>query len=159
MNKLLLLFIVLNVANVMLQTFKTLCTVNSGKWMAAFTNALAYGFYTIVIVYMMCDLPLLTKAAVVGGCNLVGVFIVKYLEERNRKDKLWKIEFTIKEEHFQDVLKYLSANELPYNYTKMPKNYIAFYAFCNTQKESDQVKKIINRYDAKYFVSESKALV
>lgn len=41
----------------------------------------------------------------------------------------------------------------------MPKNYIAFYAFCNTQKESDQVKKIINRYDAKYFVAESKALI
>ena len=159
MNELLLLFIVLNIANVMLQTFKTLCTVNSGKWMAAFTNALAYGFYTIVIVYMMCDLPLLVKAAIVGGCNLIGVFIVKYIEEAKRKDKLWKIEFTVKDCCFQDIINYLDENEIPYNYTRMPQQYIAFYAFCNNQKESTRVKTIIDTYGAKYFVSESKSLV
>ena len=159
MNELLLLFIVLNIANVMLQTFKTLCTVNSGKWMAAFTNALAYGFYTVVIVYMMCDLPLLTKAIIVGGCNLVGVFIVKHLEEKHRRDKLWKIEFTVKDCCFQNILQYLDGKRIPYNYTKMPQHYIAFYAFCNTQKESEQVKKLIDTYGAKYFVSESKSLV
>ena len=159
MNELLLLFIVLNIANVMLQTFKTLCTVNSGKCMAALMNALAYGFYTVVIVYMMCDLPLITKAIIVGVCNLIGVFIVKYLEERNHKDKLWKIEFTVKDCCFQDILRYLDENCIPYNYTKMPQHYIAFYAFCNTQQESERVREIIETFRAKYFVSESKYLM
>lgn len=158
MNNLLLLFIVLNIANVMLQTFKTLCTVNSGKWMAAIMNALAYGFYTIVIVYMMCDLPLLVKAAIVGGCNLIGVYIVKYLEEKKKKDKLWKIEFTVKDCCFQEILNYLDSGNIPYNYTKMPQDYVAFYAFCNTQAESEQVRDIITDYGARYFVSESKSL-
>ena len=71
MNELLLLFIVLNVVNVILQTFKTLCTVNGGKYTAAIINAAAYGFYTIIVIYMMCDLPILTKAFVIGMCNLV----------------------------------------------------------------------------------------
>ncbi len=156
---LLLLFIILNIANVMLQTFKTLCTVNSGKWMAAFMNALAFGFYTIVIVYMMCDLPLLVKAGIVGACNLIGVFIVKYLEERHRKDKLWKIEFTVKEEHLEAIKEFLSKSKVPYNYIRMPQNYVAFYVFCSTRDESRGIQKLINNYNAKYFVSESKSLI
>lgn len=158
MTNLLLLFVALNIANVMLQTIKTLCTVNSGKWMAAIMNAVAYGFYTIVIVYIMCDLPLITKALVVGGCNLIGVYIVKYLEERQLKDKLWKIEFTVRDCCFQEIINYLE-NNIPYNYTKMPQGYVAFYAFCNTREESEKVRKIIEKCGAKYFVSESKSLL
>lgn len=159
MNELLLLFIVLNVVNVILQTFKTLCTVNGGKYSAAFINALAYGFYTIIVIYMMCDLPILTKALVIGLCNLIGVFIVKYIEERRLKDKLWKIEFTVKNCCFQEILNYLDSNKVPYNYTKMPQSYIAFYAFCQTRTESEKVKNLIDKYGAKYFISESKSLL
>lgn len=159
MTELLLLFIALNISNVMLQTIKTLCTVNSGKWTAAIMNALAWGFYTIVIVYMMCDLPLVTKSIVVGLCNLIGVFIVKYFEEKQLKDKLWKIEFTVKDCCFQEITESLDFHSIPYNYTKMPQHYVAFYAFCNTREESIKVNKIIDKYGAKYFVSESKSLV
>lgn len=158
MNELLLLFIVLNIANVMLQTFKTLCTVNSGKIVAAVVNALAYGFYTIVVIYMMCDLPIMTKALIVGVCNLVGVYIVKYIEETRLKDKLWKIEFTVKNCCFQDIVSKLEAQSIPYNYTKMPQHYVAFNSFCNTKSESEKVKTIINAFGAKYFVTESKSL-
>ena len=158
MNELLLLFIVLNVVNVILQTFKTLCTVNGGKYTASIINALAYGFYTIIVIYMMCDLPILTKAFVIGICNLVGVFIVKYIEERRLQDKLWKIEFTVKNCCFQEILNYLDSNKVPYNYTRMPQNYVAFYAFCQTRAESEKAKQLINKYGAKYFVSENKSL-
>lgn len=159
MNELLLLFIVLNVVNVILQTFKTLCTVNGGKYTASLINALAYGFYTIIVIYMMCDLPILTKAVVIGLCNLVGVFIVKYIEERRLQDKLWKIEFTVKSCCFQEILNYLDTNKIPYNYTKMPQSYIAFYAFCQTRAESEKVKKLIDKYGAKYFIAENKSLL
>ena len=158
MNSLLLLFIALNIANVMLQTFKTLCTVNSSKGMAALINAIAYGFYTIVVIYMLCDLPILTKALVVAGCNLVGVYIVKYIEESRIKDKLWKIEFTVKTYNFDKVKDFLDFALVPYNYTKMPQDYVAFYVFCNTKRESEIVKQIITKHGAKYFVSESKTL-
>lgn len=159
MNELLLIFIILNIANVMLQTFKTLCTVNSGKCVAAITNAVAYGFYTIIVIYMLCDLPTWVKAVVIGLCNLVGVYIVKYIEESRLKDKLWKIEFTVKECCFKSVVDYLEEASIPYNYTKMPQHYVAFYAFCGTKQESSEVKKVINEFGAKYFVSESKSLV
>ena len=44
--KLLILFIVMNIANVVIQTIKSLATVKCGKWGAAIVNAVAYGLYT-----------------------------------------------------------------------------------------------------------------
>ena len=84
---LLVLFIILNIMNVVIQTAKSLVTVKCGKGVAAAINALAYGLYTIVVVYMMCDLPLFLKAFIIAMCNLVGVYIVKLIEEKSTKDK------------------------------------------------------------------------
>ena len=76
-NNLLIIFIILNILNVIIQTVKSLCTINGGKIVAAVANAIAYGFYTIVIIYMVCDLPLATKVVIVAICNFIGVFFVK----------------------------------------------------------------------------------
>ena len=45
----LLLFIILNAVNVFVQTIKSICTVKSGKTVAALVNAVAYGIYTVVM--------------------------------------------------------------------------------------------------------------
>ena len=84
-----------NVVNVIIQTVKSLATVKCGKTVAAIVNAVAYGLYTVVVVYTMCDLPLWAKALIVGVANLIGVYVVKLFEEKARKDKLWKVEATI----------------------------------------------------------------
>ena len=92
---LLLIFIGLNIANVIIQTIKSIATVKCGKGVAALVNAVAYGLYTIVTVYLMCELSLGLKALVVALCNLIGVYLVKWAEEKARKDKLWKVEATV----------------------------------------------------------------
>lgn len=89
------IFVVLNVVNVVIQTVKSIATIKCGRVPAAVINAVAYGLYTIVVVYTVCELPLWLKATVVAVANLVGVYIVKLLEEKKRKDKLWKVEATI----------------------------------------------------------------
>ena len=75
-------FVILNIINVIIQTVKSLATVKCGKTVAAIVNAIAYGFYTIVVVYTLCDLPLMWKAGIVALCNLVGVYVVKLCEEK-----------------------------------------------------------------------------
>ena len=156
-GKLLLIFIVLNVVNVIIQTIKSLVTVKCGKGMAAIVNAVAYGLYTIVTIYMLCDLPLYTKAAIVALCNLVGVWVVKWLEEKARKDKLWKVESTIPSSQVSQMLEDCKYYGLTYNYIDIDKYYI-FNFYCPTQKDSENVHKLLKSYDAKYFVSESKTL-
>ena len=69
--------------------------VKCGKGLASVVNALAYGLYTVVIVYTNCDLALWLKCLIVALSNLIGVYVVKLFEEKLRKDKLWKIDMTI----------------------------------------------------------------
>ena len=160
-SKLLLVFIVLNIANVIIQTVKSIATVKCGKGMAALINALAYGLYTIVTVYLMCELDLYLKAGIVAVCNLVGVYVVKWAEEKARKDKLWKVEATIPNQGISaendDCLIELRNANIPMNYIDINK-YILVNCYCATQTESKVVKEILDKYNAKYFVSESKTL-
>ena len=158
MNKeLLIIFIVLNIVNVIIQTVKSIATIKCGKGMASVVNAIAYGLYTVVVVYTVCDLPLWLKVVVVGLCNLVGVFCVKWAEEKARKDKLWKVEATVKPCEFEAIKTYCEVADLPFSYIDINK-YILFNFYCATQKESAIVKDLLDKHNAKYFVSESKSL-
>ena len=153
--ELLIIFIVLNIANVIIQTVKSIATVKCGKVTAAIVNAVAYGLYTIVTVYMLCELDLLLKAGIVAACNLVGVFIVKLIEEKARKDKLWKVEATVRHAYKEEILQKLPF--IPYSYIEIGKHDILNF-YCATQEESRAVKEVLTFYEAKYFVSESKTL-
>ena len=157
-TQLLLIFIGLNIFNVIIQTVKSLATVKCGKVVASLTNAVAYGLYTIVTIYMLCELPIWWKAGIVAICNLIGVFVVKWIEEKLRKDRLWKIEATIYAELTNRLHEELKKAEIPHNYIENIGKYTIFNVYCETQAESATAKEILNRNAAKYFVSESKIL-
>lgn len=153
-TNLLITFIALNIANVIIQTVKSIATVKCGKGIAALTNAIAFGLYTIVTVYMLCELPLASKAIIVALCNLVGVYVVKLCEEKARKDKLWKIEATFDKEYL-DVIN--SSVGISHSYIDIG-NKVIFNFYAENQRQSAIVKDIVQKYNGKYFVSESKTL-
>ena len=153
-NTLLWLFIGLNVANVIIQTIKSIATIKCKPVSAAIINAVAYGLYTVVLVYMVCDLPLWAKVAVVGGANLIGVYLVKIFEEKGRKDKLWKVEVTVPTCSANQVHEELL--EIPHSYIEFSPKHTLFNFYCATQADSKKVKDIVNQYGAKYFISETK---
>ena len=140
-----------------MQTVKSITTLKCGKGIAALVNAITFALYTVVTVYMMCELPLILKAIVVGLCNLIGVYIVKFCEEKARRDKLWKVEVTLRPHYAQTVANLLNEMNIPFNWVDIKKYYL-FNIYCATQKESAVVKKIVEKYNAKYFVTESKIL-
>ena len=156
MTNLLIVFIILNIFNVIIQTVKSIVTVKCGKTAAALTNAIAFGLYTVVTVYLMCDLALWLKALIVALCNLVGVYVVKWIEEKARKDKMWKVEATVPAKYTEAV--HIDLRTVPHSYIENIGNYTIFNFYCATQEDSKRVKDIINQYEAKYFVSESKNL-
>ena len=155
--ELLIIFIALNAVNVVIQTIKSLCTIKGGKVVAASANAIAYGLYTVVVIYMVCDLPLFWKVVIVGTCNFVGVFAVKWFEEKARKDKLWKVEVTVPANEVERLKAVSDSLELSYNYVDIQK-YALFNFYCPTQPDSAMVKNMLENFNAKYFVSESKTL-
>lgn len=156
--KLLIIFIVLNIVNVVVQTIKSLATVKCGKTLASTINAIAYGIYTIVLVYMNCDLLLWQKVIVVALTNLVGVYVVKLFEEKVKKDRLWKIECSVRGNHKKEMINYLTTSHISFNYIENIGQYTVFNIFSKNQQESRAIKKILKQYHVKYFVTESKVL-
>jgi uncharacterized protein YebE (UPF0316 family) len=151
-------FIILNVINVVIQTIKSIATIKCGAWSAASINAIAYGLYTVVVVYMNADgLGLFWKALIIGIANLVGVYVVKIIEIKKRKDKLWKVEATVARTTSSEVQTLLAASHIPHNYIHAGQ-YTIFNCYCSTKEQSEAVKEILKEFNAKYFASESKTL-
>lgn len=157
-TKLLITFIIFNIVNVIIQTVKSIATIKCGKAMAAIINAIAYGLYTYIVVLTVCDLPLWFKVVVVGGANLVGVYLVKLFEEKSRKQKIWKIELSAHKKDTEPLHNDLKIHGISHNFIKSVGKYTIFNIYCETQRESTIVKNILSNYNAKYFVSETKIL-
>lgn len=149
-------FVVFNIVNVIIQTIKSIVTIKCNKWVAAVVNAIAYGLYTYIVVLTASNLDLWFKITVTATANLVGVFVVKWVEEKRRKDKLWKVEITVPSKWTNAV--HFDLKDVPHNYIEGLGKYTLFNFYCATQKESAKVKAIVEQYGAKYFASESKIL-
>lgn len=155
----LIIFITLTILNVVIQTVKSIATIKCGKWIAALVNAVAYGLYTYVIFFTSADgIGLHTKALITALANLVGVYVVKFFEEKARKDKLWKVEATVYyylTEHYHTLL---TEQGIAHNYIEGIGQYTIFNIYCPTQHESLLVRELLEQSESKYFVSESKTL-
>ena len=155
----LILFIVLTILNVIIQTVKSIATIKCGKSIASLVNAVAYGLYTYVVFFTASDeINLHAKALITASANLIGVWIVKYCEEKARKDKLWKVEASVYKYQTRNLHFVLTQAQLPHNYIENVGKYTVFNIFCENQKQSAIAKKVLNEFQAKYFVSESKTL-
>ena len=152
-----LLFALCTAVNVILSTIKSILTVKGGKFSASFINAITYGFYSYVIVLTSADgMPIWLKMAITAVCNFVGVYLVKWIEEKARKDRLWKVELTVPTKYTNTID--FDLRDVPHSYIELSDKHTLFNFYCATQKESAKVKAIANQYEAKYFVAESKNL-
>ena len=113
-------YVVFNVLNVIIQTIKSIVTIKCNKYIAAVVNAVAYGLYTYVIILTNIEIDLWFKIITVALANLIGVFVVKYFEEKNQKECLWKVEATITKEMFSKYKEIFDRIEVPHNYIIVP---------------------------------------
>lgn len=154
--KIILIFAVATIINVVLSTMRSLMTINSGKWGAALMNAICYGFYTWVVVLTVSDFDLWLKIAITAVANFVGVWIVKFIEQKTRKDKMWKVEVAIANEFAQDIHHILET--IPHNYTQVG-NWTMFNCYCETQADTKLVVEVAKIYRGKISAYESKAVL
>ena len=152
-----LLFALCTAVNAILSTIKSILTVNGGKVSASLINAITYGFYSYVIVLTSADgMPIWLKMAITAVCNFVGVYFVKWIEEKVRKDRLWKVELTVPTKYTNTID--FDLHDVPHSYIELSDKHTLFNFYCATQKESAKVKAIANQYEAKYFVKKKKNL-
>lgn len=153
-----ILFIICTAVNVILSTIKSITTIKGGKFMAALMNALTYGFYSWVIILTTIDnLSTMDKMLITAACNFIGVYLVKFIEEKTRKEQLWKIEATVPFEEMHSLTNESKEQKLVFNYTPIGK-YTIFNFYSYSRRESEEVAKLLQRHNAKYFVSEAKTM-
>lgn len=152
---LLIIFIVLSIVNVIFSTIKSIVTIKSGPWVASIVSALYYGYYNIVLIYTVADFPLWQKVVVTAGCNLVGVFIVKYGEVKARKDKLWLVKITVPANNFSVLYGEITGKDIPCTYYNLQKYYV-LDCYCEKQEDTAFVTTLCKKYHGKMFASENK---
>lgn len=148
------IFFLMQFINVVLSTMKTILTVKANKHVAMLINTLTYTFYSGV-VKLLTDQPMVVVLVVTAVTNMLGVYLAMYILEKTRKDVLWKVEVTVKNEVAEELHNKMA--DVPHSYIEVGKNTL-FNFYCETQKESAKVKEVVKHYNAKYFVAESKAL-
>ena len=152
-------FALITLANVIIQTVKSLFTIKGGKLSAATVNAIAFGFYTYIIFFTADDsISLWQKALITAICNFIGVFFVKFIEERLQKDRLWIFNCTAKVES-ADVIKItelLKSMDISLTYNQLKDDLYTLSIYSYTQSESEMIKSVLKNYKIKYCVIETK---
>lgn len=151
MEKVVILFCICSLVNVILSTLKTLIMVNAGEKMAILINAVCYGFYTFV-VKQLAEVDYATAVIVTILANIIGVWISYRIMDLFKKDKLWRITATLKnQKEFQECIENLKKYNI--GFTPIEKtNSVDIYSY--NQKESAIVKNILSNYNHKYFIQE-----
>ena len=150
-------FVILNFINVLVNTARSLLTIKGGKWIASVMNAICYGYYTIIIVITATyEMPLLMKCVAVAFVNFVGVFTIKFCEEKIKKEKLWVYNIIgINTELEETIRTCLHNTDVKYYSEELDDNYWTMTIFSETQKESALINSILNNYSVKFYAVET----
>ena len=152
----LLVFIGINLINVILSTMKSILTIKSTRLVATLINAIAYGFYSL-IVKQMSDFDTTIVVVVTIGTNLIGVYFSMWLLDKLKKDKIWKITVVVFGDDYKEITDALMTNEIGFNnynlHTKYGQN-IALDIFSKSQKDSKLIKDLLADYEVKYYITE-----
>lgn len=146
---LLILFFVLSLINVMLQTVKSILTVRSSREVASIATAVAFAFY-YVIIKQLTEFDIVTIVIVTIVTNLLGVWISIWLLDKFKKDQLWRITATVPK-NFVLSNDILLKNDI--SFTKIIDLYqenMIYDFYCKTQKETIVVKELLKNSPAKY---------
>lgn len=153
-----LLFAILTIVNVIIQTVRSIATIKCGKGVASLVNAVAYGLYTVVVVYTADgSIDLWAKVVITALANLVGVYVVKLIEEKGHKDRLWKVELAVPYAQAESVKK-LIGKEIPCNYQYLGK-WCVFNCYCSTQSQTARIVAIAKGCKGKISAYESQSLI
>ena len=149
--KVIIIFAICSLINVILSTLKTLIMVNAGRYSAIIINAVCYGFYTFV-VKQLAEVDYATAVIVTILANIVGVWVSYKIMELFKKDKLWRITATLKnKKEYEECIENLTKYNI--GFVSIDKTHsLDIYSY--NQAESTIIKNILSNYKHKYFIQE-----
>lgn len=152
-----LIFAIATIVNVVLSTIRSITTIKGGKWLSATTNAICYGFYPLIVMLTAKDtVSIIVNMIITAVANFVCVWIIKLVEEKARKDKMWKVEVAIPNKYGNAL--HFDLRGLPHNYIEVG-SWTMFNCYCMTQADTKMVVDLAKQYEGKISAYESKSLI
>ena len=151
-----LIFAIATIINVTLSTVRAITTIKCGKWASATMNALCYGFYPLIVMLTAKDTVVIwVNMLITALANFVCVWLIKYVEEKARKDKMWLVKMTIPKINAERVKGDLNNANIPYSWIDIEK-YVIFDTYCNSQEDTVNATTICKIANGKMFATENK---
>lgn len=142
--KTIILFIVLQLLNVILHTVRSILTVKGSKLVASISSAVAYGLYSVVTVIMVQNIDLWLVVVVTVVTNLIGTYFSKWLLERLKKDDLWEVVATVSNLDADRLKHKLKDNQIECYYVVLDNGTAIVHIYSKTQKDSEFIKMTVN---------------
>ena len=151
-----LIFALATVINVTLSTIRSICTIKCGKWLSALSNAVCYGFYPLIVMLTANGtVDIIINMCITAVANFVCVLLIKFIEEKSRKDKMWRIDLAIPND--ERDFAHRKLKDIPHNYVECGA-WTMFNCYCATQAETAKVKQLGIALCGKYSAYESKQM-
>ena len=151
-----ILFTIATIVNVTLSTIRAIVTIKGGKMASATMNALCYGFYPLIVMLTAKGtVEIVANMIITAVVNFACVWVIKLVEEKAKKDKLWKIEVaipTVKTVEFHHLL------DIPHNYLQVGE-WTMFNCYCESQADTQKVVDLAKQYKGKVSAYESKIVL
>ena len=152
-------FFICSLINVILNTLKTIIMHKEQKISSTIINAITYGFYAIIVVMTASALDLWITILITIVANAIGVYGSMWLLEKFKKDSLWEITATVDRKNLEEIREYLNVCKIAHNYNLVD-NYensqVVFRIYSENQKQSAEIKFILDKFGAKYIVHEER---
>lgn len=149
------IFIVAQLINVVVSTFKSVLTIRGTKVTAAFINAIAYSINILIVYLVSREVGLLPSIIVTFSANLIGVYAGLTILEYLRRDEMWRISTTIKNELLEDYKEELKSENVKFIQIGTS-DFSVIDIFSHTKEETSRIKPILRKYNVKYTAYSSK---
>ena len=157
MNPEILLFIILQVVNVILSTIKSIVMIRGNKWATIIANTIYFGIYTAVIKQVASIDNIWLLIGVTMAANFIGTWAGLNITEKMRKADLWTIKTVVKIEYIKEYKKALNEANIKYiSYQTTWDEYTAIDIFSENRSQSKVIKEILETFNAKYSIHTSR---
>jgi uncharacterized protein YebE (UPF0316 family) len=151
-----ILFIILQVINVILSTIKSIVMIKGSKWGAIIANTIYFGVYTAVLKQISAIDNLLVLVIITMLANFFGTWVGIVITDKLRKADLWVIKTVIRIGYVKDYKKALNDAGIKYiSYQTTWDEYTAIDIFSESRTQSKKIKEILLKFKAKYSIYKS----
>ena len=151
-----LLFILLQIINVILSTIKSIVMIKGSKWGAIIANTVYFGVYTAVLKQISAIDNLLVLVVITMLANFFGTWIGIVITDKLRKADLWIIKTVIRIGYVKEYKKALNDAGIKYiSYQTTWDEYTAIDIFSESRTQSKKIKEILLKFKAKYSIYKS----